>query len=84
MNKAIEKRIKEIVNKDETIDIRIKGETRQGMSASALKMANYILKDKKEYYNGDCDFYHDCISGEDVGGNGGCLGCTHNLEEEWR
>jgi hypothetical protein len=37
---------------------------------------------KRKYYNGDCDFFHDCISGEDVGGNGGCLDCVHNLEEK--
>ena len=36
---------------------------------------------KKAYYNGDCDFYNDCVSGEDVGGEGGCRCCTHNLED---
>ncbi len=42
MNKAIKKRIQEIVNKDETMEIRIKGETREGMRALALRMSNYI------------------------------------------
>lgn len=37
---------------------------------------------KSRYTNGDCDFYHDCINGEDVGGEGGCYGCVHNFEEE--
>lgn len=36
---------------------------------------------KTGYYNGDCDFYHDCLNGEDVGGEGGCFSCTHNLEK---
>jgi len=35
----------------------------------------------KKYTNGDCPFYHDCISGEDVGGEGNCYDCVHNLEE---
>lgn len=37
---------------------------------------------KRKYTNGDCPFFNDCISGEDVGGGVGCYGCVHNLECE--
>ncbi|KKK41922.1 hypothetical protein LCGC14_2432420, partial [marine sediment metagenome] len=37
---------------------------------------------KTKYTNGNCDFFHDCLNGEDVGGEGSCLNCVHNLEEE--
>ena len=36
----------------------------------------------RKYTNGDCDFFHDCLNGDDVGGENGCYGCVHNLEEE--
>ena len=41
-------------------------------------MKNYK---KEKYYNGDCDFFTNCLNGENVGGEGTCKGCIHNLEE---
>ena len=37
---------------------------------------------KKKYTNGECDFFQDCINGEDIGGEGTCVGCVHNFEED--
>ena len=41
-----------------------------------------MAKSKERYYNHNCEFYDDCFNGEDVGGEGGCYSCVHNLEEE--
>lgn len=40
------------------------------------------MEDDSSYNNTDCDFYDDCINGEDIGGEGGCFSCVHNLEEK--
>ena len=33
------------------------------------------------YYNTNCPFYDDCVTGEDESYGGGCRDCVHNLEE---
>ena len=36
----------------------------------------------RKFTNGECQYFLDCMCGEDIGGEGTCCGCVHNEEDQ--